>query len=79
VSFTLLFTATLIESAVQLEQFSDDIAVCNPIPAGRCVWHLLDQFDFLHQISVVPDGLSRDAGVFRKFGLVEFPIWGEIK
>ena len=37
--------ANAVERAVQLEEFSDDSTVRNPIPTRRCVRNLLNEFD----------------------------------
>jgi len=44
-SFQLPLVADVVESAVQLEAFSDDVAVCDPVPTRRRVRDLFDEFD----------------------------------
>jgi hypothetical protein len=74
-----LLVADVVESAVQLVEFSDDATVGNPIPAGRRVRDLLDEFDFEQEVRVVTDGLARDASVLREFGFVEFAVRRQVE
>jgi hypothetical protein len=58
-----LLAADVVERAVQLEEFADDVAVSNPVPARGGVRDRLDEFDLDQEVSVVADGLAGDARV----------------
>ena len=75
----LLVATDVVERAVQLEEFTDDVAVCDTVPARGCVRDLLDEFDLNQEVGVVADSLARDAGVVCKFGFVELAVRREIE
>jgi len=75
----LLLGADVVERAVEFAQLTNNGTICNAIPLRRCIWNLLDEFDFLQQFSVIPHRLSGDACVVGKFAFIELVICGEIE
>jgi len=75
----LLAAADVVQRAVQLEEFADNVAVSNPVPARGRVRDLLDKFDLDQEVGVVADSLARDASVVCEFGFVELTVRRKVK
>jgi hypothetical protein len=62
-----------VQRAVQLEEFLDDIALGDAVPARRGVRDFLDDLGLQQQVYVITHRLPSDAGVIGEFRLIELP------
>lgn len=64
-----------VQRAVQLEEFLDDVAFGDPVPAGRGIRNLFDHVSLQQEVNVVAHRLPGDAGMIGELRLVELPTW----